>query len=203
MKRWGNLIRNIGYISDENKVHVKKTWKLLSRDIPGLGAKIFIRIFDSNPDIKQIFHCDDLEGDALLKNSQFKGHASRFVQAMGAAVDNIDDLHGGMGPMLEGLGRQHLSFKGFKPEFWDTFTESILHVFKDKLHHRFTTDVASAWKLIFVFMIQKLKQGYQQASLEQAEGVGPCPTPGNVKFEIWCRYDCFRPKRAIIGVRYS
>ena len=180
MERWGNLIRNIGYISVENKSRVTKTWRLLSRDISGIGAKIFVQIFESNPEIKHIFHCDGIEGNALLTNSQFKGHASRFMQAIGAAVDNIDDLQGGMGPMLEGLGKQHLSFEGFKPEYWDNFTGAILNVFKDTLHHRFTPEVASAWKLVFVFVILKLKQGYQQACLEQAEGVRPSQTHGNV-----------------------
>ena len=184
MERWGNLIRNIGYISVENKTRVKKTWKLLSRDISGIGAKIFVKIFEADPDIKKIFHCDGLEGDALLTNSQFKGHASRFMQAIGAAVDNIDDLQGGMGPMLEGLGKQHLSFQGFKPEFWDTFTDAILDAFRETLHHRFTSEVAAAWKLVFVFIILKLKQGYQEACLEQAEGIRPCQTPGNVKVEL-------------------
>lgn len=171
MERWGNLIQNIGYISNENKLLVKKTWKVLSRDISGVGSKIFLKIFDANPDIKEIFGCDDLEGEALTKSHQFKGHASRFMQAIGAAVDNIDDLQGGMGPMLEGLGRQHMSFKGFKPEFWDTFTEAILQAFKEKLHHRFTPEIATAWKLVFIFVIIKLKQGYQAASVELAEGV--------------------------------
>ena len=169
MERWGNLIRNIGYISFENKKLVKKTWKILSRDIPGVGAKIFLRIFEANPNIKEIFHCQGLEGEALLKSHQFKGHASRFMQAIGAAVDNIDDLINGMGPMLEVLGRQHMSFNGFKPEFWDTFTEAILCVWKETLRHRFSTDVATAWKLVFAFIILKLKQGYKQACIEHAE----------------------------------
>ena len=167
--RRGPLIKNHGYISNENIEIVKRTWKLLSGDIQDVGAKIFLKLFDLNPSIREIFHCESLDGDALLRNRQFRGHASRFMQAIGAAVDTIDDLQGSMGPMLEDLGRQHLTFAGFKPGYWDCFTDAILHVWKDQLHYRFTTEVAKAWKTVFVFIVLKLKEGFEKACLMEAQ----------------------------------
>ena len=168
-ERWRSLIKNESFISNENKEFVKRTWRIISSDIQEVGAKIFISIFDINPLVKEIFQCDTLEGDALLKNKRFRGHATRFMQAIGVTVDNIDDLHGVVGPMLEDLGRQHHTFDRFKPGYWDCFTEAILQVWKDQMRYRFTAEVESAWKTLFAFIILKLKDGYQQACLLDAK----------------------------------
>jgi len=83
---------------------INKTWKLLSTDMTGYGTKVFLRIFQKNPKLKQLFPCRDVEGEELLKNKHFKGHASLFMQAIGAAVDNIDCLEENLAPLLLGLG---------------------------------------------------------------------------------------------------
>ena len=155
-------LMNEEYISADHTRIIKKTWNKLSRNIPGIGAKILLRIFELNPIIKETFPFKDVSDAALVKDPHFKGHASRFMQSVGAAVDNIDDLPKTMGPMLVTLGGEHFRFKGFQMEYWDTFVEAILFIWMIELKHALNEEVARAWRGLFVFMVIKLKEGYQR-----------------------------------------
>ena len=158
-QRDGNATDKIWFTENE-KTLVRRTWKLLANDMTGRGSAIFLRIFHQNPEMKQLFPFSDIEGDELLRNVQFKGHASRFMQAVGAAVDHIDDLDGGLSPLLDGLGRQHVLFTGFKAEYFSTFKEAILFTWQQDLKRRFTDEAQAAWNKVFDFIIVKLQDGY-------------------------------------------
>ena len=47
-------------------------------------------------------------------------------------------------------------------EYWDTFIEAILFIWMVELKHTFNEEVARAWRGLFVFMVRKLKEGYQR-----------------------------------------
>ena len=113
-----------------------------------------------------MFPFRNYDGDVLLKDSCFKGHASRFMQAVGAAIDYMDDLHDAMGPMLVALGEQHFFYEGFKPEYWDTFSESVLDILKQVLRRKYVPKLSEAWEKVFVFMVSKLNEGYDKAAEE-------------------------------------
>ena len=165
-RRTESLNNYVEYITAEEKRLILKTWNRLSRDIPRVGVKIFLRIFVLNPDLKQIFPFRDCNGAELLQDPVFKGHASRFMQAVGAAIDNMDDLNNAMGPMLVGLGGQHINYAGFKPEYWDIFIESVTDIWKQELRRKFSSKVSEAWHILFEFMVSKLKEGYEKALCE-------------------------------------
>lgn len=150
-------------INDRQKVTIKKTWKIVSGDIIGIGSKIFLKIFTIKPAIKQIFPFRDVSGDALLRNTQFRSHASRFMQAIGASVDNIYELNTTMAPLLFSLGQQHGLYKGFNDEYFDVFSTAIIQVLEQELGTKFTSEVSSAWSNILEFIIGKLREGYQAA----------------------------------------
>jgi len=149
--------------TDREKHLIKKTWRVLSNNMPGVGANIFLAIFNLNPEVKNIFPCHDVTGEELLRDPNFRGHASRFMQAVGAAVDNIHDLEESMAPLLFRLGQQHIHYEGFKVEFFDIFIHAILKVFESELGTKFTNDVANVWRKVVVFIISQLKRGYVDA----------------------------------------
>jgi len=67
-------------------------------------------------------------GSGRGHDPRFKGHAVRFMQAVQAVVDNIDNYHETVTPLLNDLGRRHTHFKGFKPIYFNDFQDSILQV---------------------------------------------------------------------------
>lgn len=150
-------------ITEQQKVLIKKTWKIVSNSMPRIGTKIFLRIFSIKPAIKQIFPFRDVTGDALLQNSHFRGHASRFMQAVGAAVDNINALDTAMTPLLFGLGQQHVHYKGFNVDYFNVFSEAIKHVLEQELRSKYTPEVRTAWTKMIDFIICILTDGYCDA----------------------------------------
>ena len=166
-QRSESLANYMEYITEDEQKVIRKTWNRLSKDLSRLGVQIFLRIFVLKPDLKQLFPFRDDEGDELVADTVFRGHASRFVQAIGAAIDNMDDLNHAMGPMLEDLGKQHLGYDGFKPEYWDIFIESVLDIWKKELSRKLTYKASEAWRVLFEFMISRLKEGYNQAYLQE------------------------------------
>ena len=132
----------------------------MGTDLTARGSKVFLRIFEKNPYVKKIFPFRDCEGEDLLKNPSFKGHASRFMQAVGAVVDNINDPETALSPVLIGLGKNHTSFEGFKPEYFGAFTEAMQYVWRTELKVKYTPEVAETWDMVFIFIMQTLKEGY-------------------------------------------
>jgi len=114
--------------TDQHKKVLVENWQFLSSDLSGRGSRIFYQIFGRNPLIKSIFSFGHLDGDELLCDSRFKGHALRFMQVMGIVVDNIDNCSEALTPLLNDLGRRHTQFKGFKPIYFNEFQDSILEV---------------------------------------------------------------------------
>ena len=78
-----------------------------------------------------------------------------------AVVENIDDPDGVMGPFLVGLGRQHVTFGGFKPEYFDAFEEAMTTVWAEELGDKFDDMARQAWKVVFQFIMHKLRKGYE------------------------------------------
>ncbi|XP_067676830.1 hemoglobin subunit mu-like [Haliotis asinina] len=155
------------YITGQQRMLVRRTWRYLAGDMTGIGSKVFIRIFNLYPNVKQLFPCRHKEGTELLRDPNFKGHASRFMQAVGAVVDNMDDLDTSLSPLLIGLGRQHINFNGFIPENFDAFTQSMTLTWEEELNGHFTEEVKDAWVAVFRFIMMKLKEGFALASDER------------------------------------
>ena len=154
-------------ISDKQKIIIKRTWNVLSCDMKDIGIAVFLRIFMDNPEIKQLFPYKDKDVDQLLRTSEFKRHASRFMHAVGMGVANIDDLEKSMSQTLLTLGKQHYPCVGFKPIYFEIFYRAIVKVFKEKLGLCYTAECEEAWSHVLVFMMEKLKKGYHLASIEQ------------------------------------
>lgn len=154
-------------LTDQHKKVIVKNWKILSTDLTGRGSRIFMLIFARNPLVKSLFTCGHLEGDALLADPNFKGHASRFMQAVGAVVDNLDNYREALAPLLNDLGRRHVYFKGFKPIYFNDFQESIMQVFAEDLGSKFNSFAREAWRLVFLFILTELKRGFTQCLREK------------------------------------
>jgi len=120
-------LQNIELTEQQKKVIIKN-WTYLSSDLSGRGSRIFLLIFGRNPLIKSIFSFGHLDGDELVCDPRFKGHALRFMQAVGVVVDNIDNYNEVLTPLLNDLGRRHTQFKGFKPIYFNEFQDSIMQV---------------------------------------------------------------------------
>ena len=149
------------------KSEIRRTWKILSSDIVANGVKVLLKLFSLSPAIKKEFiYTNDKELE-VFKEHMFKLHASRLMQVVDAVVENIDDLHIMIDPMLYELGKQHYSCEGFQHIYWDSCSEAILFVWQQVLLENFSPDVSKAWTKVLAYIVTKLKTGYQQAIKEE------------------------------------
>ena len=149
-----------GLLSEDEKRIVKRHWRVLSSDIKELGARVFLQIFREHPEIKQLFPCRDVDDDHLMTSEEFRGHAYRFMQAVGAVVDNLDNLDKTMSSALIFLGKQHMTFPGIKAYYFDDFYYAITKVWKDLLGKRYTAETEKAWGHVFSYIMEMLKKGF-------------------------------------------
>ena len=154
-------------IGNSVKNKVKATWEILSCDILGNGVKVLLTLFALDPELKHVFSLRDVDTTELLRNCLFKQHASRIMLAVGAVVDNMDDMESFVEPLLFSLGKQHYSIDGFKLDYLETFSQAILHVWKEELCENFNIDVCKAWCIILSYIVSKFQVGYNQAVTEQ------------------------------------
>lgn len=62
----------------------------MSHDPYGVGARVFLRIFEMVPDARKLFRFDGMSEMELVVNGLFRIHASRFIRAIDLAVNNLD-----------------------------------------------------------------------------------------------------------------
>jgi len=159
----GHGAQRVHVFTDKEKHCIRRTWKVVSNDMPTVGGKIFEKIFHLNPQVKQMFSFPDVTGVELARDARFRGHAFRFMQVLGASVDNIGELDDIMGPMLLDLGSQHYHYPGFKMHYFDVFIIAILDVFAEELGSKYNEKVYNAWRHVVDFIIMKLKEGCMNA----------------------------------------
>ena len=128
-----------------------------------LFAKVFLRIFEYRPTVKKMFPFRDAWGDQLIRHPQFVLQAHRFMKVIGIVVHAVDRLRSGRGgsPALYELGRRHVFIEGFLPDYFDAFTRAVIYVWQQELREAFSSDVADAWRALFAYIIEQLKDGYE------------------------------------------
>jgi hemoglobin-like flavoprotein len=142
---------------------VQQTWPTLAKDLQGNGLQIFLRIFEISPDVKILFHVENVRHSQLARNATIKAHGKRFINAIGSAVDSLEEIDKEDNKLCEflfTLGQQHQNYKGFKPEYFEIFYEALMCQWERCMGDGFTPEVTNAWSHLFVFLMEKLKEGY-------------------------------------------
>ena len=147
----------VSVVDDDEKALIRNTWKVLAVDLTGIGKQVFLKIFEMQPSVKQLFPFRHVWGDSLIGHPQFQAHVVRFMLAVGQAVEHMDDLSA-IGRSLYQLGKGHTQHKGFTVGYFDAFLASMLFVWQQEL--KMSTETAEAWRKLMEFVLDRLKTGY-------------------------------------------
>ena len=143
-------------LTDHERQLIDSTWTQLtnSRDSnfeEELGVRIFMRIFELDPAIRDAF--PQFVGlhtrDAMRQNVMFRCHGRRFVRAVRSVVDNLDSLGVTAVPNLNLLGRKHRHIHGFHTDYLRTFEAAMEDVWRETLGRRFDKTTRHAWRKVF------------------------------------------------------
>ncbi|XP_045191261.2 neuroglobin-like [Mercenaria mercenaria] len=156
------LAPQTGLTENEKRI-IKSTWGYMAKDIPGNGLQVFLRIFETCPETKELFNVENIRHSELTRNQVIRGHGTRFMSAIGAAVnclDESDDKQEKLREVLFVLGQQHKHYSGFKPEYFEIFYDALMWRWELCMRENFTPEVSDTWSHVFVYMMEKLKEGY-------------------------------------------
>ncbi|KAK2140496.1 hypothetical protein LSH36_1337g00010 [Paralvinella palmiformis] len=156
-------------LTDQQKELIYGTWRNMSDDLVTNGMRVFQYIFMRRPDVKNLFSFRELDWEQLPNDTSFRMHASHFMQAIAAAVDNLDDLDTKLTPLLLALGEQHSQTTGFGVQYFELFTQCLILVWEERLGDKFTPEARAAWEKMFVFILMTLREGYTRRHGHEAD----------------------------------
>ncbi|XP_053406615.1 uncharacterized protein LOC123548093 [Mercenaria mercenaria] len=151
-----------GDLTENEILIVKSTWNYMTTDLSGNGLQVFLKIFELCPEVKKLFHVDNVRLSEVARNEAIKAHGARFLNAIGAAVNSLHEScveRDKFREVLFALGQQHKRHSGFKPEYFEIFYTALMWRWEICLGEKFTQEVSDTWSHVFVYMMETLKEG--------------------------------------------
>ncbi|ELU16329.1 hypothetical protein CAPTEDRAFT_192439 [Capitella teleta] len=147
--------------------HYKKAWNnwLPRRDMTDKDLKnLFVNLVP-NEDVNQdgAYQNPDRSSNGAghssvhLDELLLKKHAHVVMEALGAAVECLEDSVF-LSNVLVALGQIHATYH-VKPMYLPRLWPAIRHGLKEVLQDVFTEQVEDCWRIIFNFIISKMKEG--------------------------------------------
>nr|QQO51929.1 globin gb_IIIA [Platynereis dumerilii] len=104
--------------TEEQKTLVRKSWKVLQEDMSRVGVVMFIGLFETHPDVQDLFlPFRNLTTADMKHNAQLKTHALKVMGTVEKALARLDEPKK-LEDMLHSLGRRHSTYN-IKPEYVD------------------------------------------------------------------------------------
>ncbi|XP_038641794.1 neuroglobin-like isoform X1 [Scyliorhinus canicula] len=134
-------------LSQEQKELVQRSWKILHQDIARVGVIMFIRLFETHPECKDVFFLfrdiDDLQQLRLSKELQSHGlRVMSFIEKSVARLEQEDKLE----QLAFELGRSHCRYNA-PPKYYEYVGVQFIAVVKPILKENWTPEVEEAWKV--------------------------------------------------------
>nr|KAG5693491.1 hypothetical protein BaRGS_006481 [Batillaria attramentaria] len=141
---------------------VSESWNHLNPQLTAMGMELFREIFRREPSTKALFKFAKLSDAELEKDLVFRGHSGRFMQAVGAVIDNVDSTDGQLQRLLLSIGGQHKYLDSFEKRYFTAFTLSLKRVCLSVCVSvcRFHGELRLAWKQVIKFMLTEIRTGY-------------------------------------------
>ncbi|XP_067119072.1 neuroglobin-like [Centruroides vittatus] len=139
---------------------VRSTWSIVSQDMVGVGTIVFQRFLTRHPELCKMFRKfmtlkDDGTYDWDLEELQ--RHALLVMQALEAAIDNLDDSRVLAG-ILYDLGRRHARYN-VQEQMFDKLWEALRYGLEKSLQNRMTREVNQAWFAVFKYISWQVIKG--------------------------------------------
>lgn len=150
-------------LTNQQKALVLNTWKLLVENISRVGVITFMSLFETHPDVQEVFMpFRDLTREELSKSTDLRAHALRvmgFVQKIVARLDEPEKAE----QLLHELGKKHIMY-GAKPEYVDLIGPQFVYAVKPSLEDHWTNEIEEAWLQLFRFIAYCMKESMLECS---------------------------------------
>ncbi|XP_040915973.1 x globin [Toxotes jaculatrix] len=153
--------------SEDQIQMIKKSWKVIRDDIAKVGIIMFVRLFETHPECKDVFFLfrdvEDLE--RLRTSRELRAHGLRVMSFIEKSVARLDQLERLEALALE-LGKSHYHYNA-PPKYYSYVGAEFICAVQPILKERWTAELEEAWKTMFQYVTSLMKQGYQEECIRQ------------------------------------
>lgn len=149
-------------LTDHQIELIKESWKLIQEDIAKVGIIMFVRLFETHPECKDVFFLfrdvDDLQ--RLRTSKELRAHGLRVMSFIEKSVARIDQTERLVQLAME-LGKSHYRYNA-PPKYYGYVGTEFICAVQPILKEKWTPEVEEAWKALFTYVTRIMKQGYQE-----------------------------------------
>ncbi|XP_048048107.1 x globin [Megalobrama amblycephala] len=139
---------------------IKESWKVIQEDIAKVGIIMFVRLFETHPECKDVFFLfrdvEDLE--RLRTSRELRAHGLRVMSFIEKSVARLDQLERLETLALE-LGKSHYRYNA-PPKYYGYVGAEFICAVQPILKDKWTAELEQAWKTLFQYVTGIMKEGY-------------------------------------------
>ncbi|XP_027855991.1 x globin [Xiphophorus couchianus] len=155
------------HLSEEQVQMIKDSWKVIRDDIAKVGIIMFVRLFETHPECKDVFFLfrDVQDLERLRTNRELRAHGLRVMSFIEKSVARLDQPERLEALAVE-LGKSHYHYNA-PPKYYNYVGTEFICAVQPILKERWTAELEEAWKTMFQYVASLMRQGYQDESAQQ------------------------------------
>ncbi|XP_039181056.1 neuroglobin-like [Crotalus tigris] len=147
-------------LSQAQKEWIRESWNILHKNIARVGIIVFIGLFETHPECKDVFFLfrdvDDLQ--QLKMSKELQAHGLRVMSFIEKSVARLDQE-----PKLEALafqlGKNHFHYKA-PPNYYEYIGIQFIQAVRPILKDDWTLEVEKAWQGLFRYLVAVMHRGF-------------------------------------------
>lgn len=148
---------------DERQLYcITKSWKAINRNMSVTAINMFVRLFETNRDIQEMFSMlKDVQNIADLRSSKvLESHAMKVFCTIDDTIVNFDDMDYVL-RMLQIVAQSHSQrFPNFDPAFFWRVEDPFILAVKEELGDRFTVSMEATYRATIRFIVGTLAREF-------------------------------------------
>nr|XP_057946331.1 x globin [Doryrhamphus excisus] len=150
------------HLSQDDIDMIKESWKVIRDDIAKVGIIVFVRLFETHPECKDVFFLfrDVKDLERLRTSNQLRAHGLRVMSFIEKSVARLDQLERLEALAVE-LGKSHYHYNA-PPKYYSYVGAEFISAVQPILKDNWTTELEEAWKTLFQYVTGLMKQGYEE-----------------------------------------
>lgn len=157
-------------LTERQKQILAENWKILEEDIAKVGVITFISLFETHPDVQEVFMpFSGLQIDDLKHSKQLRAHALRVMAFVQKAVARLHEPEK-LDALIRELGKKHFSY-GAKQNYIDLIGPQFIQAIQPSLEATWSEEQHAAWTSLFNYMggIMKYEMGMEESRHNKAQ----------------------------------
>ncbi|XP_043265042.1 globin-1-like [Colletes gigas] len=157
-------------LTAKQKFTVMASWKAVFRALVPTGVFMFIRLFEENAELLNMFtEFRELKTKEQQNNSmELAQHAEKVMSALNEGIKGLDDMDVFL-TCLHQVGATHTKIPGFNPQYFWKIEKPFLDAVERTLEDRYSENVENVYKLTIKFIIETLIDGFNEAQNDKAQ----------------------------------